>query len=433
MENDAKRATHLGGGNPNILWIETAGKKSTTFVCGAYFPDNRKTKEADEVARQLLDDADQIPKEHHIIILTDSNFDPFQNKGSNRAAIRRLMSHPRLELVKRPNNQCYTRPEKKTHIDNIFVSSEVVPLITSQLQYIQIPKHARNDSDHVMIAISTKANERRPKPRQHPRGLRYDTQSLLEGRGDAYAGVLHELSTTWLDMMNPTRKELLDRKTPITPKMMDTIFDSTKFLIYSASYQTLHTKRVYSRKTGKGFMHTTTLNNMTISEKWAAVKRRLDKRVNDNTPYEEVLQELVQQGSRKKASEMRSTNKWVKRQIHKLDSLEPALLDEHEFQIQTQKAVVVLTLLIRKLRNFVAAGTDNISALQIKTAPKAFIQVLAFFAVWAAETCVFPSSLRVSRAKYIPKKDNKSFRHLSLESLLTKLLEQYIAHPIFPI
>ena len=64
--------------------------------------------------------------------------------------------------------------------------------------------------------------------------------------------------------MCSTRRELLDKKTPLTPKTMDTVFDSIKFLIYSASYQTLHTKRVYTRKTGKGFMYTTILNNATL-------------------------------------------------------------------------------------------------------------------------------------------------------------------------
>ena len=67
-----ERASHLGGGNPNILWIVTSHGNSDTFAAGVYWPDNRKLKEADEVRRQLQDDIDKIPLDAHIIILETS-------------------------------------------------------------------------------------------------------------------------------------------------------------------------------------------------------------------------------------------------------------------------------------------------------------------------------------------------------------------------
>ena len=86
----------------------------------------------------------------------------------------------------------------------------------------------------------------------------------------------------------------------------------------------------------------------------------------------------------------------------------------------------------KKMRKVIAAGPDRITALQIKEAPRAFIKLLAFFSAWAAELGVFPTNIRLARMKYIPKKEKGEVRGISLEDLVSKLIEQYVAHPIFP-
>ena len=70
--------------------------------------------------------------------------------------------------------------------------------------------------------------------------------------------------------------------------------------------------------------------------------------------------------------------------------------------------------------------------MQIKLAPDSFVKVLAFFVAWAGEVCVFPTNLRLARLKHIPKEDRGHSEGLSMESVLTKLVEQCVAHPLFP-
>ena len=57
-----------------------------------------------------------------IIIMGDWNYDPFIDKGSNKAAFTKMMSHPRMALVRRTSPTDWTRPASKTHIDNLFIS-----------------------------------------------------------------------------------------------------------------------------------------------------------------------------------------------------------------------------------------------------------------------------------------------------------------------
>ena len=83
---------------------------SLTYTAGVYWPDNSRgggAKEADAAARQLLEDIDFIPHLAHIIILGDLNFDPFENRGSNGAAMRLLLTCKRLRLVERPGPTCF--------------------------------------------------------------------------------------------------------------------------------------------------------------------------------------------------------------------------------------------------------------------------------------------------------------------------------------
>jgi hypothetical protein len=68
-----------------------------------------------------------------IILLGDWNVDPFEDKGRNKTAFRKMLTHPRLELVRRPKPTDWTRPASRSHIDNIFISKNLVPKTTSQL------------------------------------------------------------------------------------------------------------------------------------------------------------------------------------------------------------------------------------------------------------------------------------------------------------
>ena len=108
------------------------------------------------------------------------------------------------------------------------------------------------------------------------------------------------------------------------------------------------------------------------------------------------------------------------------------ILSPHELELSTRRNMQVLTHAAKKMRSSVAAGPDAVSAPQIKRAPSGFLKLLAFFAAWATEQGVFPENFRLARLKHIPKKEKGSFRGISIEDLITKMIEQCVAHPIFP-
>ena len=141
LASAALSASGLGGENPNILWISLDIGDATYFVASVYLPDNTKNKEADEVAEQLFNDIGDIPGEALIIIMGDWNYDPFSEKGENKAACRKLMTHPRLALVHRGSPSNCTRPAASTHIDNLLISKSVAPKTTSPIFYLHIPPH----------------------------------------------------------------------------------------------------------------------------------------------------------------------------------------------------------------------------------------------------------------------------------------------------
>jgi hypothetical protein len=130
-------------------------EEGTYFVASVYLPDNRKHKEADEVVNQLFEDMESIAAEALIIIMGDWNFDPFIDKGSNKAAFTKMMSHPRMALVRRTSPTDWTRPASKTHIDNLINSMTMImiPKSISQILYLHIPCHPRTPSDHLLVDV----------------------------------------------------------------------------------------------------------------------------------------------------------------------------------------------------------------------------------------------------------------------------------------
>ena len=95
--------------------------------------------------------------------------------------------------------------------------------------------------------------------------------------------------------------------------------------------------------------------------------------------------------------------------------------------------VPILVKLIQKLRRNVSGGLDGITADQLKEAPLEFLHALAYFTAWAIEACVFPLGMSLSRAKFVPKGgESGAFRGIRLQSLVAKLIEQLVLHPIFP-
>ena len=153
-------------------------------MASVYLPDNRREKEADEVVRQLFQDISPMEPGAQIIIMGDWNFDPFIDKGSNKAAFTKMMSHPRMALVRRTSPTDWTRPASKTHIDNLFISMTMIPKSTSQIFYLHIPSHTRTPSDHLLVGFSSTFSGKRRRMRSTT--LQYDNAPLRACADHAY-------------------------------------------------------------------------------------------------------------------------------------------------------------------------------------------------------------------------------------------------------
>ena len=437
LESAAQNALGLGGGNPNILWITLTIGDAAYFVASVYLPDNSKDKEADEVAEQLINDIGDIPGEAFIIIMGDWNYDPFKAKGKNKDAFKKIMSHPRMALVHRSSPLDYTRPAASSHIDNIFISKTFVPKTSSKMFYLNIPPHKRIPSDHVIVGLNSEGAGRRRRLRTT--ALQYDMAPLRECVDHAYSHTLDVLAKRWLWWA----AEMAAEMGPATDSRRletDLLYAGLKLTIYSASFQTLPTKRKRQGAISAGALLTKFASGGEArKELWEMVAKRLatgTKNLCDREPgppLKELEQKLSEQGSRTPVSSCRETKRWVRRATGKLDAeATPAeLIETPSFESMVETYYQVIIAEIKILGWKVAGGLDNISAVQVKRAPLSFLRALAVFAARCAYLKCFPRGIRLARAKYIAKPDGK-YRGLRLESLLAKLVEKCVLHALFP-
>ena len=174
------------------------------------------------------------------------------------------------------------------------------------------------------------------------------------------------------------------------------------------------------------------LANASMTERWALIRRCLRAKGSIDLPFTQLEGELKAQAIAAPVPAHRATCKWVAKMVNKVERHVLPMLSPHDLQLLVMRNVRVLVHAVKKMRKGVAAGPDKISAPQIKRAPSRFLNLLAFFVAWASEQGVFPDDLRLARLKHIPKKEKGSFRGISVEDLITKLIEQCVAHPVFP-
>ena len=281
----AARESGLGGSNPNILWIKLDVGGLDYFVASIYMPDNSRNKEADDVAAQIFSDIDTMPDRAIIILLGDWNFDPFEDKGRNKTAFRKMLTHPRLELVRRTKPTDWTRPASRSHIDNIFISKNFVPKTTSHPFYLQIPPHERAPSDHILVGIKSAFSGRRSRMRTS--AAQYDNAPLIDNADHAYTRVLDELSERWLRWVSVlSLDKLVEPGAPNLPleEEVELASEGLKMIVYSASFQTLPTKRVKERAINAGSMQTKFASGRSRAELWDIVALRLKRKAKAREP-----------------------------------------------------------------------------------------------------------------------------------------------------
>ena len=238
------------------------------FVASVHLPDNTKNKEADEVVRQLFLDIAAIPDGAHVIIMGDWNFDPFRVKGKNKDAFKTMMTHPRMALLQRSDPLDCTRPAANTHIDNIFISKSVVPKTSSKIFYIHTPPHERTPSDHLIMGLKSMGLGRTGGLRTA--SLQFDMDPLRDSAGHAYTHSLDVLAGRWCLWAEGLGAVMgSPRASPRQETAL--LFAGLKLTIYSASYQTLPTKRMRERATNAGTLLTKFATGDSRKELWEVV------------------------------------------------------------------------------------------------------------------------------------------------------------------
>ena len=310
----ARRAPYLPSGNPHILWIEVTDGELLWLAACVYLPQDSVTSSNDIVA-QLLSDVEKIPPSSRVLVTGDFNADPFKNKGFNLHAFRRLMSSPRLTLVPRPDESCYTRPAGKSHVDNFLVANAPWANLAGPIEYLHIGDRARIPSDHLLIMIrfpaTTNGGGKPRKPREKPESQRYDTTPLLNGGSAQYTSTLTNLSQLWLQVVMDQRDSLAESKAPVTDALIEAAYEGLKFILYSAAFQSLRPahRAANPRQGGAGRLSTEVLLKFPVSESWSIVRRKLraQESIKGTAPFAKLEQDMTTQGQKRPQSTSRST------------------------------------------------------------------------------------------------------------------------------
>ena len=345
------------------------------------------------------------------------------------AALKRLTSTPHLRLVARPQPDCCTRPASCRHLDNAVLSRTAETKIAGPLEYIQLNPHWRVPSDHLCIILPTTPRAIIPRAINHR--TQFNTLRLQEDSSE-YERSLRVLSTRWSAWTREVREAARNANYSTTSHLLHVAHEGIKFIVRSASAQTLGTRRIPVKNKTKGTMSASTLKGKSKDEMWATVKMCLAKDNSQRIPYAELEAEMREHADKRPDSKCVRTRKWVDKKCRVIDELQ-ANLSPDEATIQRRAALYVRILeeLVHKMDRDVAAGPDGIQALQLKHAPREFLGVIAQFIAWCVETCLFPLHFQLAKAVFIPRPDGR-FRGLRLQDLITKLGEQLVLDPIFP-
>jgi len=119
-------------------------------------------------------------------------------------------------------------------------------------------------------------------PRLRPQEQRYDTTPLLRDHSHNYSTILGRLVAQWLNTISMIRQEVQDNEHQTSAQVPSIALEALRFLIYSASYQTLSTVRVQAQTNTSKRLHSQLLQDMSTSEMWKMVKRRLNQSKAEN-------------------------------------------------------------------------------------------------------------------------------------------------------
>lgn len=418
--------------DPNLFWLKVnlANDQEWNIVC-VYLPNEKRDAKA--TVSNLLRDIRSLPEDSFIVILGDMNADPFTKRGVNVAALRLLTSAPQLELLVRPSPDKCTRPKTQRHIDNVVASRPALDKLAGALEYVALDTEHQIrtlPSDHLMLIASFAAHPATPR-HLHYR-TQFNTYALLNNTCNAYTSKLRELSLHWIKWARCTRHTMHSNRIDTSDQILGIAHEAIKFIVYSASYQTLGTRRAPIKNVLRGTLNTTTLSGMSRDAVWEVVKQCRANKTTPRIPWQALEKEMEHQAKKTPNCKCRKTRRWVNSMCNSINET-PANLAPNDAVIDTliPTYVKLLEVLVAKLNNEVSPGPDGIQALHLKRAPKEFLVVIASFAAWCAEACIFPPRFQLARAKFIPRHDGR-FRGLRLQDLITKLVEQLIVDPIFP-
>ena len=428
--------SHLTRSNPNLLWVIVQTGEKPLFIANVYLP-NSTSKSNKEAAlltiSDLLADISGLPEEAAAVVLGDFNADPFANKGSNHKIFRSLLASPRLCLIIRPEASCVTRPSSNSHLDNILCTDQARQWISSDLRYFDfrdIKGTRAVPSDHIPIGLSLRCSTARSRPRSDV--TQVNTLALREGKSQAYSDTLRSLSFDFVNWALSLRRNMRLLGIPTGNGIIEILHQGLLLILQSAAHQTLGTRRVPTSPKPYRYFPPQALSNDTPSNVWKLINdKMLSPRNAPEPPLQELDLDLRVRAAKTPSSTQRSTRIWVSDSTAKIEEVKATPIPiDNSLLLMINTFLPLIMVLIQKLHRDVRGGPDQVTADQLKCAPPEFFFALALFTAWCCEACIFPYLLRLGFAHFISKKSG--WRGLRLESLIAKVIEQLVLHPIFP-
>ena len=204
--------------------------------------------------------------------------------------------------------------------------------------------------------------------------MQYDCDPLRDGLHPAYSQILDGLAEGWLQWA-PALGAVMEASDEPRRLEAEILFAGIKLIVYSASFQTLPTKRKKGSALNAGKMVTNVASGESRKELWEMVSKRFRRRTRgkeSDPPLRELEQKLQEQGTKGPVSSCPATKRWVRRTMATLAApATPSEINETlPFDRLFETYYLVLTAETKNLRWRVAGGLDNITAGQIKRAPK---------------------------------------------------------------
>ena len=220
-----------------------------------------------------------------------------------------------------------------------------------------------------------------------------------------------------------------------SPEIGAGLLAGLKFILHSAAYQTLGSRRVMRRSDDDQiFMSTDALSKVNPKKLWLLVGSRLSSlkaRSVKIPPVSRLEKDTRARYNLVPDSKSTSVRNFVTAMNNTLDTCPPPPYSTEAFNHTVEALLPVAKSKAVNQRSNISPGLDMIVADMIKHAPPSFIKGVCIFVAVMKFFGGSPRELLLGIFSFIPKSEDR-WRGIRRASILAKLIETLVTHPLFP-